>query len=191
MSHNVKCLACGTINRILNHQTELVSKCRTCGGIFEQPGIAKLVDFVHKHRAKNLLVFTMFAIGLWRFLGFTERLVTATAPITATPITLPIAENILPPSPPVTSVTSTNAEAPITDCSVFPQPRQGIYRYYSSAPRIASLTLRTASGSNYFVKLEDAASGTWVMSLFVYGGTTYSVHVPLGSFTLKYATGNY
>jgi hypothetical protein len=75
-------------------------------------------------------------------------------------------------------------------CSGRSQPSQGLYRsYYYSSNALAPLTIRTATGSNYFVKLEDATTGMPVMSFFIYGGTTLNAEVPLGSFVLKYATG--
>jgi hypothetical protein len=53
---------------------------------------------------------------------------------------------------------------------------------------IAELTIATAPGSNYFVKLEDM-SGRPARAYFMRGGSTRSYQVPLGTFSLKYATG--
>jgi hypothetical protein len=76
-----------------------------------------------------------------------------------------------------------------SDCASRPQPNQGIYARYDQSPNVAPLTLRTESGSNYFVKIEDAISGRPIRSFYVYGGSTLQAQVPAGSFVLKYATG--
>jgi len=75
-------------------------------------------------------------------------------------------------------------------CASRPQPNQGIYARYTQSPDVAPLTLRTGSGSNYFVKIEDAVSGRPILSFFVYGGSTLNAKVPAGSFVFKYATGS-
>lgn len=75
-------------------------------------------------------------------------------------------------------------------CIGRPQPRQGIYKWYGRAwgDDIANFTIKTAAGSNYFVKLVDL-SGRPARSYFVHGGSTISYKVPLGTFVLKYASG--
>jgi hypothetical protein len=75
-------------------------------------------------------------------------------------------------------------------CAGRPQPREGIYKWYGPAwgDDVADFTIRTAAGSNYFVKLEDL-SGRPARAYFVHGGSTISYKVPLGTFVLKYASG--
>jgi hypothetical protein len=75
-------------------------------------------------------------------------------------------------------------------CIGRPQPRQGIYKWYgrSWGDDVADFTIKTAAGSNYFVKLEDL-SGRPARAFFVQGGSTISYKVPLGTFILKYASG--
>lgn len=75
-------------------------------------------------------------------------------------------------------------------CANRPQPYQGLYARHEQHPDVAPLTLRTASGSNYVVKINEAASGRPVLSLFLYGGSSFEIQVPRGAFVLKYATGN-
>jgi hypothetical protein len=55
--------------------------------------------------------------------------------------------------------------------------------------RIADLTIKTASGCNYLVRLYDASTELAVLSVFVRGGETVTVKVPLGTFTVKFASG--
>jgi hypothetical protein len=75
-------------------------------------------------------------------------------------------------------------------CVGRPQPRQGIYKWYgrSWGNDVAAFTIKTAAGSNYFVKLVDL-SGRPARAYFVRGGSTISYKVPLGTFVLKYASG--
>jgi len=76
---------------------------------------------------------------------------------------------------------------PAASCIPHPQ-HQGVYRWYTADEDVASFTIKTEVGSDYFVKLEDL-SGQPVRSFFVYGGSTFTTNVPLGTFVLKYATG--
>ena len=75
-------------------------------------------------------------------------------------------------------------------CATRPQPDEGLYARYARYPGAVPLTLKTASGSNYFVKLNHAASGRPVLAFYLNGGSTFETQVPLGAFVLKYATGN-
>lgn len=79
---------------------------------------------------------------------------------------------------------------PVPACIVHAAPRQGVYRWYVDSQDVANFTIKTASGSDYFVKLEDASTAVPVRSFFVRGGSTLSNQVPLGTFILKFATGN-
>ncbi|WP_143046899.1 hypothetical protein [Bradyrhizobium erythrophlei] len=74
-------------------------------------------------------------------------------------------------------------------CSGRTQPYEGLYARYISDPGVTTLTLKTARGSNYFVKINDATSGRPVLALYLYGGSTFGTQIPRGAFTLKYATG--
>jgi hypothetical protein len=76
-------------------------------------------------------------------------------------------------------------------CASRPQPRQGTYARYSRRADVAPLTLRTQSGSNYLVKIDDAVSGRPISSFYIYGGSSLETQVPQGSFVIKYATGAY
>jgi hypothetical protein len=70
-------------------------------------------------------------------------------------------------------------------------PREGIYKWYGPmwGRDIAELTIRTAAGSNYFIKLEDMHERP-ARAYFLHGGLTQTFPVPLGTFALKYATGS-
>lgn len=54
--------------------------------------------------------------------------------------------------------------------------------------RIAPFKVTTPPGDDYLVKLVDRRSGISVIEVFVGGGRTAEITVPLGSYTMKYAT---
>ena len=69
-------------------------------------------------------------------------------------------------------------------------PYNGFTQIYTDNERVAPLTIKTSLGSNYLVKLVSKYSKETVMTIFVVGGNTVSTDVPLGSYEIKYATGD-
>ena len=69
-------------------------------------------------------------------------------------------------------------------------PAHGAMRSYTSAPAVAPLGIETSYGGYYFVKLEDPTTKRTVLELFVHGGRTVEVNVPLGTYIMKYASGD-
>lgn len=68
-------------------------------------------------------------------------------------------------------------------------PLSGTIRRYTSKPGVAPLEIKTSAGSNYLVKLEDVVTGINVLDVFIRGGSTIELEVPLGTYLLKYAAG--
>lgn len=84
-------------------------------------------------------------------------------------------------TPPARASTRTLTPVPI---------QQGVQRVYVDAERIAPFRVTTSAGSdNYFIKLADAVTGLPVMTIYVEGGTTYEINVPVGTYHIHYATG--
>ncbi len=54
---------------------------------------------------------------------------------------------------------------------------------------VAPLEIKTNFGANYFIKLIDVSTKQIRMSAFIEGGKTFKILVPLGSYQLRYATG--
>ena len=54
---------------------------------------------------------------------------------------------------------------------------------------IAPLEIKTSSGANYWVKIDEANTNQHVVSYFIRSGETLNVQMPLGSYSIKYATG--
>jgi hypothetical protein len=67
--------------------------------------------------------------------------------------------------------------------------KPGILWYKGTDIRIAPLQIVTPTGSDYYVKLVDHTTGRPIMAIFVQGGTTQEIDVPLGSFEMRYAIG--
>jgi len=53
----------------------------------------------------------------------------------------------------------------------------------------APFTVKSAPGMNYLVKLSDSITNAPTLTIFVRGGSTVKVKVPLGTYTVKYAAG--
>lgn len=69
-------------------------------------------------------------------------------------------------------------------------PYNGEIRRFTNKSDIAPFEINSDYGSNYFVKLEDSRTGKAVINIFVRGGETVKTEVPLGSYIMKYASGN-
>jgi hypothetical protein len=70
-----------------------------------------------------------------------------------------------------------------------PLPPHGKITWFSAGDPIAPLEIRSSKGSNYLVKLSDYYSGRAVVSVFVQGGRTVNLDVPIGTYKIKYASG--
>lgn len=68
--------------------------------------------------------------------------------------------------------------------------KTGIYQTYSNKNQIAPLSIVTSTGLNYFVKIVDATTNQNIIEGYIIGGMTLDINVPLGSYRLKYASGN-
>lgn len=72
-----------------------------------------------------------------------------------------------------------------------PMPANGEVAWFG-APRavVAPLEIKSSPGASYLVKLTDANGGGDVMTIFVVGGKTANVKVPLGNYVIKYVSGS-
>jgi len=70
-----------------------------------------------------------------------------------------------------------------------PLPYSGYVRTYTAGERIAPFEIKAAQGSHYLVKLVDAHTNNPVLTVFVRSGTTAKVDVPLGTYEVRYASG--
>ena len=91
---------------------------------------------------------------------------------------------------------STNTQTTYSKPAPKPKPsypvvtmNNGEEQHYTTAERIAPFTIETSYGANYLVKLVSASTDKTVMTIFIKGGRTVSTTVPLGTYTVKYASG--
>lgn len=68
-------------------------------------------------------------------------------------------------------------------------PENGEVFAYTKNPRLAPLEIKTLRGDNYLIKLVLANSQTTVLTVFIHGGKTVNLDVPLGVYQIKYASG--
>lgn len=69
-------------------------------------------------------------------------------------------------------------------------PSNGFIERYHSSESLAPLTIRTrGDGQHYFVKLADWNTGITALTVFIHGGQSVELTMPLGSYKLKYASG--
>lgn len=68
-------------------------------------------------------------------------------------------------------------------------PYNGEIQMYTNGERVAPFKIQTSRGANYLVKLVSAFSQEPVMTIFIRGGNTVSTEVPLGTYEVKYASG--
>ena len=69
-------------------------------------------------------------------------------------------------------------------------PKNGTIFRYTSDDCLAPLKVNTSPGCNYFIKVVDYNTGTPIASMFIRSGKIGNMTLPLGSFAIKYATGN-
>lgn len=82
-----------------------------------------------------------------------------------------------------------SVEPPRISYPAQPLPANGAFEMFVSAERVAPFEIRTDRGANYLVKLVSVYNKTPVMAIFIRAGNTVTVDVPLGTYELRYATG--
>lgn len=68
-------------------------------------------------------------------------------------------------------------------------PAHGAILRYHSSRAVAPLEIKTSPGSYYFVKMVDFNEQP-VVEIFIHGGRTIEIEMPLGSYSMKYGSGN-
>jgi len=71
-----------------------------------------------------------------------------------------------------------------------PVPPNGEVVKFTRIPSLAPFQIKSSPRSNYLIKISDFDTNQPVMTIFVRGGEHFTVKVPLGQFTVKYATGD-
>ncbi len=71
-----------------------------------------------------------------------------------------------------------------------PLPESGSLRSFTKKKRIAPFQIDATQASHNLVKLVDAQTGAAILTVFVQGGSITKVHVPLGTYEVRCATGD-
>ena len=72
---------------------------------------------------------------------------------------------------------------------IMTMPYSGKEQKFVNNESIAPLTIQTSAGANYLVKIVDYYSKSPIMTIFIKGGDTIRTKVPLGTFEIRYASG--
>lgn len=82
--------------------------------------------------------------------------------------------------------------APVVVQPSYPEyalPENGWSQLYTSERQVARFKVSAPEGTHYWVKLVDASTAAPSLAMFVRGGTTAEVRVPVGTYVIKYASG--
>jgi hypothetical protein len=179
----VTCAACGTKNRIRSGLPSGTFRCGSCQALLMRPtGTSWLARSIHSvpelffRFARGVTALTVFAIPIW--VAYTSIAHPEQKPSKSTgTYTTPRPQLAPRPTPPPFN------EPPE------PLPENGEVSTYAYFRALAPFEIKSSSGTNYLVKLTNASTGAPVQTIFVRGGTTVEVKVPLGTFSVKYAAG--
>lgn len=73
--------------------------------------------------------------------------------------------------------------------SILP-PLHGTLKYNTPSTPVAPFEVITSDGGYYLIKLENVSTGRPDIELFVHGGKSIEIKVPLGTYIMKYAAGS-
>jgi hypothetical protein len=82
--------------------------------------------------------------------------------------------------------------APVVVQPTYPEyalPDNGATTLYNSEAQVARFVVAAGSGSHYWVKLVEASTDRPVIAVFIRAGSTAEIKVPVGTYVIKYASG--
>lgn len=72
-----------------------------------------------------------------------------------------------------------------------PRPQSGVYAENLEGKKaIAPLEIESQAGADYYVKVVNTANNVDTLAIYIRGGETIEVDVPLGNYEIRYASGN-
>ena len=165
----IQCASCGVKDRIQGFSYSRLLICGKCHTQLPEPASIRSLRVAVKYKYWIVLAIIIGGGALMDQFRSSSRTVPAS---TRVEYHTPVAPSQAMPDYPTVTV------------------KQGIHQRYTHAELIAPLRIVTPSGSqNYYVKLIDAFTGTPAMSFFIFGGQSFVTEVPLGTYRVKYATG--
>lgn len=161
----IKCPHCSTQNRVGSLNSRQEANCGRCGKILPGTASSDLASIMSKY--KYWLILGAIIAGV--YISESDK--------SESPYKASTAPAYTPPAAPAFN-------APIVPIS------QGIQGLFTSGYLVAPLSISTPHGNEkYFVKIVDAVTEAPAMTVFIYGGQTFELKVPLGQYKVKYATG--
>jgi hypothetical protein len=159
----VRCGACGTLNRVPSYSIRRIPQCGKCHTILPETSLIRVAR-------KLVAIPRVVLIGVPAVLLIGWIVATQPAPVASRSTATPQAATCMP--GPTATI-------------------QGIYRVYDTRdqPRLTQWTINAGAGADYFIKLVDASIGLPKVSYLVRGGSTVTTDVPVGVFTVKHASG--
>jgi hypothetical protein len=87
----------------------------------------------------------------------------------------------------------TDIEQPMSNvaCSKYSSTLQALNGEYEASGRPVLLTIKTAPGFFYLVKLDEVTPSSPALLFFLQGGQRSDINIPVGEFRLKYAAGTH
>ena len=179
----ITCPACRTKNRVRRDLPPGTFRCGACQTPLVHTTRRSLLSRVITAAPEVSLRFlrgatalTVFAIPAW--VSYTA--ITNPRPKTVTPSrSYSTPRPHLPPKP---------TPPPFLEPEL-PLPENGEVVQYTNSRAVAPFEIKSDYGTNYLVKLTTASGGEPIQTIFVRGGSTVEVEVPLGTFNIKYAAG--
>jgi hypothetical protein len=180
----VTCTTCGTKNRIRRDLPSVAFRCGTCQSSLVRPtGMSWLAGSIRSapelffRFARGVVALIVFAIPIW--VAYISIKKPSQDPSNSTGEYTPPQPQLAPPPTP-----------PPFNEPAEPLPENGEVSKYANFDGLAPFEIKSPSGTNYLVKLTNALTDDPIQTIFVRGGTTVEVKVPLGTFSVKYAAGD-
>ena len=166
----IQCASCGAQNRIEGFSYSRFPICGKCRASLPEPASIRSLRVAVKYK---------YWIILGVIIGGTVMMDQLRSPSRTSP---------------ASAKSEYRASSPFPAQAVLAYPvvqvNQGIRERFTNAKTIAPFRIVTPAGpESYYVKLIDAFTGTPAMSFFIFGGQSFEAEVPLGTYRVKYATG--
>lgn len=166
----VRCEACGIVNRVSAYSIRRVPKCGRCRSKLPEPRSTVAIRAISNLRMQIVALPMLSLLGLAIWYG------------TVSPAGKQTSAS--------TSSAATKQFAPRSKCVSYALPPHGLYEENDTSERPARLTIVSPRGLLYLVNLEMVESGSPTLLFFLHGGRPLNVGVPLGEFRLKVAAGS-
>lgn len=172
------CAECGTKNRVLSEKQGQRASCAVCHATLLMSAANKASSH-WKHAAVASLLFCFVIIASSQLSG-PPHAVNKT-------VTVSDFDKVLQNT--IAGASGNKANNNHSSVALLPIPIEtGIVNITTSAERVAPLEIKTRPGANYYLKIVDLRN-VEVLTLYVHGGDAMEIDVPLGSYEIRYASG--